>query len=274
MNPTTTKTLVGFVVCSRALAEHKIWLAEPFNIGAAFWDLVLLANDKPSTFYINGAAINVERGQLAWSFASLAKRWKWGREKVAARMRWMQAQQMITMQEHPYTTITTVTNYESYQDVIKFAQDRQQVKQQPDINSDNNPGDKSDNNPATTPTQKEKENKNTPPTGEVPVDLPTVDEVAFVARSAGIPERWALDWLAQQFRRPKQDFPHWSWRDVMALNFRADLLARHPKATGIAPTEPAKNFAPKKFGRRIESGDDNTIIPKPYVRRSTTPAVI
>ena len=72
----------GWVKLHRKLADHELWLAEPFTRGQAWIDLLLLANHKTGFIRRRGITVKVERGQVAWGEEALAHRWRWSRNKL------------------------------------------------------------------------------------------------------------------------------------------------------------------------------------------------
>jgi hypothetical protein len=105
----------GYIKLFRALADSPLWTEEPFTRGQAWADLILLANYKPGHFWIRGNLIHVERGQLGWSAASLARRWSWGQKRVFKFLSDLEKVGQITLQKSNLTTLITITNYHGYQ---------------------------------------------------------------------------------------------------------------------------------------------------------------
>ena len=105
----------GWVLIWREMFEDKLWLAEPFTRGQAWVDLILLANHTPSSFYIRGNEVKVNRGQVARSEMALAERWQWSRGKVRRYIRMLETGQQIVQQKNFLITLITITNYNRYQ---------------------------------------------------------------------------------------------------------------------------------------------------------------
>jgi hypothetical protein len=116
-----SEPLNGTVTLVKALAQHEIWLAEPFNRAQAWVDLLLLANDQPRSFRARGKLVNVERGQLGRSVVTLAERWKWGRNKVIGFLDYLEHLGMVKVESDNITTIITVINYDCYNRRAKTA---------------------------------------------------------------------------------------------------------------------------------------------------------
>ena len=106
----------NYVKCFRQLSDHRIWLAEPFTRGQAFWDLVMLANHKENSFMVRGNLVTVKRGQVGRSEESWSKRWKWSRCKVRAFWSFLIQQNMIKIDRlnSRLTTIVTLLNYDKW----------------------------------------------------------------------------------------------------------------------------------------------------------------
>jgi hypothetical protein len=107
--------LKGSVTCSRSLLDDEVWTCEKFGRGQAYWDLVMLANDKPRQVFINDHPVSVLRGQLAWSLGGLGERWKWSPEKVTGFLRWLDVRGKIQFNPSHVVTIITIQNYDIYQ---------------------------------------------------------------------------------------------------------------------------------------------------------------
>lgn len=105
----------GYIKIHRALRDNPIWEKEPFSAGQAWVDLLLAANFKDTFTYIRKVKIELKRGQLAWSQVTMAKRWKWSRNRVARFLNDLENEGMIEQQSGQLTTITTICNYGKYQ---------------------------------------------------------------------------------------------------------------------------------------------------------------
>jgi len=105
----------GWIKLHRSMFDNELWHAEPFTKGQSWLDLVGNANHKPGSIWIRGVEIKVERGQIAWSELTMAKRWQWSRDKVRRYLGMLKTRQMIIQQKDNYTSITSICNYEVYQ---------------------------------------------------------------------------------------------------------------------------------------------------------------
>ena len=152
--------LKGWVAIHRSICENDLWFLEPFTKAQAWIDLLLNANHKDGEINIRGNIIHIKRGQIGWSQITMAKRWRWSRQKVRRFLEYLITEQMIsidnseitprqlkkTIQQNgqqkksKLTSITTIINYEQYQ---TLQQTLQQTIQQKDNrryinNNDNN----------------------------------------------------------------------------------------------------------------------------------------
>lgn len=53
----------GWISIHRKIQDNLIWNDKPFNRGAAWVDLLLLANHEDKKVLFNGSIINVKRGE-------------------------------------------------------------------------------------------------------------------------------------------------------------------------------------------------------------------
>lgn len=76
--------------------------------------------------------INVKRWQNWYSEDTLAKRWKWSRDKVRRFLNYLETIQQIAQQKSKIKSIITIINYEKYQwnDTTDNTTDKQQTIQQ------------------------------------------------------------------------------------------------------------------------------------------------
>lgn len=105
----------GYIKLYRGMTDNPLWTSEPFTAGQAWIDLLLAANFKATTIYVRKVKFRLERGQLAWSQVTMAKRWKWSRNKVARFIKDLEEEGMIEHQGGHLTTVTTICNYSKYQ---------------------------------------------------------------------------------------------------------------------------------------------------------------
>jgi len=105
----------GWIKLHRQTVEHDWYFSERFTRMQAWFDLLLLANHKPSTFFVRGIEVHVERGEIGRSLQSLAERWQWNRQTIATYLANLEKRGMITQQKaHPINVISII-KYDLYQ---------------------------------------------------------------------------------------------------------------------------------------------------------------
>lgn len=124
--------------------DNKFYFSEPFTRIAAWIDLLLMANYKPSVIYVRGIKIDIDRGQIATSSKALAERWRWSRGKVERYLNELEMEQQIEQQKNNVITLLSITNYNKYQDnkTADRAADGQQIEQQIEQQTDTSNKDK------------------------------------------------------------------------------------------------------------------------------------
>lgn len=106
---------MSYIYLDRELFTHPLWNDRPYARGQAWVDLIQLAQFRPSYFYVRGLRINVDRGQLCHSQDNLAKRWGWGKRKVAKFISDLLNDRQIEVKVHHRIAIITICNYDDYQ---------------------------------------------------------------------------------------------------------------------------------------------------------------
>ena len=105
----------GWITLHRKIDENELWLSEPFTRGQAWVDLLLIANHKPQLLYKRNIPITIERGQVGWSQDKIAKRWRWGRKKVASFLKTLENAQQIKVDNNRTLSRIIIVNYDKYQ---------------------------------------------------------------------------------------------------------------------------------------------------------------
>lgn len=131
----------GWVKLHRQLFDNPIWLAEKFTKGQAWVDLFSNANHKDGSFWVRGNEVKLKRGQIGWSEITMAKRWRWSRNKVRRFLKWLETEQQIEQQKTTITSIITILNYDRYQTF------EQKTEQQKDSRRNTNNNVKNDKKP-------------------------------------------------------------------------------------------------------------------------------
>lgn len=228
----------GVIMFDRAYFDSAEWLnqknaADGFGRGAAWLDLLALANQKATTMEIRGLRIPIERGQCGRSKLALAQRWGYSQGKAAMLLAYWEKTGRLKVDSGNDTTIISILNFDDWQTALagmvceqvgsKPGTDREQIE-----------------------TDKEKDRESTVPRGigiggepdRPPAEIPDDETIRSFAQSwtgdmargipAGIPEVWWSGWVANRLNDEKK-WPR-DWQRALVLAFRADFLNRHPKA--------------------------------------------
>ena len=122
----------GWISIHRKIQDNLIWNDKPFNRGAAWVDLLLLANHEDKKVLFNGSIIEVKRGEKITSLRKLSERWGWSREKTKNFLILLKSENMIDFKTDHQKTTYKIVNYNVYQneDVDKRATEKPQTDQQ------------------------------------------------------------------------------------------------------------------------------------------------
>lgn len=127
----------NWIKLNRDLINNELWLSHPFTRGQAWVDMLMIASHIDSSIAIRGIKILIKRGQIGWSVARLAHRWKWSRAKVDRFFEYLENEQQIGQQKNNVSSVVTILNYEKYQ--ANEHQNEQQNKYQEKTNSKRTP---------------------------------------------------------------------------------------------------------------------------------------
>ena len=105
----------GWVHIHRSLLEHFVWADKPFNMGAAWVDLILMANHEKKKIVIDGKIVVIKRGQTFASCRSLSTRWGWSLGKVKRFTDMLEHEQMVIAERSKNGTLLTLVNYDNFQ---------------------------------------------------------------------------------------------------------------------------------------------------------------
>lgn len=156
--------MLGWITLHRQLADHDLWLAEPFTRGQAWVDLLMLANHKDGCIRVRGNKIPVARGQVGWSQKRLAERWKWSRTKVRNFLDELEnEEQQIVQHKNNTTSVITLVNFKKYQ--LERTAENTTERQQKDSRKTLTKNDKNDKNKKNTDNSNE-------PSGDRPKACP------------------------------------------------------------------------------------------------------
>ena len=106
----------GWLRLYRSLMDNPFWTEEPFTIGQAWVDLLMLANYSDTERFFRGQYQKVERGQIVTSDRYLAERWGWSRDRVRRTIKKLENAKMLTTNRSSNNTTITIENWAKYQE--------------------------------------------------------------------------------------------------------------------------------------------------------------
>ena len=135
----------GWISIHRKIQDNLIWNDKPFNRGAAWVDLLLLANHEDKKVLFNGSIIEVKRGEKITSLRKLSERWGWSREKTKNFLILLKSENMIDFKTDHQKTTYKIVNYNVYQNEYvdkrateKPLTDQQKATEKPLTDTNNN----------------------------------------------------------------------------------------------------------------------------------------
>ena len=103
----------GWIKVHRQLNDHWIW-AKPEYL--KWWlDILMQANIEPKKVLIKGQLIEVNRGEVVYSYETWANRWKINKSKVLRFLKMLEKDSMIVLKSETVTTRITICKYDTYQ---------------------------------------------------------------------------------------------------------------------------------------------------------------
>lgn len=134
----------GWISIHRKIQDNIIWNDKPFNRGAAWIDLIMLANHEDKKIIFNGNTVEIKRGEKITSLRKLSERWGWSRGKTKKFLNLLKDENMIEFKTDHQKTKYKIVNYNVYQneDLDKRAtekplNDQQRATEKP-LNDTNN----------------------------------------------------------------------------------------------------------------------------------------
>jgi hypothetical protein len=103
----------GWIKVHRQLTNHWIW--ENPNYLKWWLDILMQANIEGKKVLIKGQLIDVERGQVVYSYDTWANRWKINKSKVVRFLKMLEKDLMIELKNETVTTRLIVCKYDTYQ---------------------------------------------------------------------------------------------------------------------------------------------------------------
>lgn len=105
----------GYIKVYRNVRDNWVWNDKPFNLGAAWIDLLMMVNHEDRKIIFNKSPLLVKRGSVVTSMRKLADRWGWHRNRVSRTLNALERDGMITQKRDSQCTTITIVNYGVYQ---------------------------------------------------------------------------------------------------------------------------------------------------------------
>jgi hypothetical protein len=103
----------GWIKVHRQLTNHWIWDKPEY---LKWWmDILMQANIEPKKVLIKGQLIQVQRGEVIYSYETWANRWKINKSKVLRFLKMLEKDSMIELKSETVTTRLTICKYDTYQ---------------------------------------------------------------------------------------------------------------------------------------------------------------
>ena len=103
----------GWIKVHRQLTNHWIWEKPEY---LKWWmDILMQANIEPKKVLIKGQLIQVQRGEVIYSYETWANRWKINKSKVLRFLKMLEKDSMIELKSETVTTRLTICKYDTYQ---------------------------------------------------------------------------------------------------------------------------------------------------------------
>lgn len=109
----------GYISLFRKFQRNPIWLdKDPFDKRSAWLDILFEArwHGSPNVTIIEGHIITVQRGEVAYSYPTWAKRWRWTPSKVRRWFKQLEKLGQIALVNEYKTMRVIVCNYDTYND--------------------------------------------------------------------------------------------------------------------------------------------------------------
>jgi hypothetical protein len=219
--------LTGSVTLPKLLLDRDILTSDPANYKSAFLDLWAFANDRERSLKIGGTEIRLKRGQLAYSQQTLAKLWRWDKDKVHRVLTAMQNEGLLTFDTSNRTTIITVLDYTIY-NRDTAAEPEAETEAEPEAGSEAKPDAETEQKCEGGRRKKEDEEgahaRNAGFSGFCPEDAEVLE---YASKFPGEPATgtpgpvapdFAIGWLARMLGR--QQFPP-RWQRALIGDWRA-----------------------------------------------------
>jgi len=101
----------GFTQIPNDVFDDPLWTSEKFTKAQAYADLYRLAQFKPGVVVKRGQIIELNPGQIGWSQAELAKRWKRSVGWVSRLLIYLEKRQYIALQKSNVSSTITLLDW-------------------------------------------------------------------------------------------------------------------------------------------------------------------
>jgi len=103
----------GWIKVHRQLQDHWVWSKPEY---LKWWlDILMSANIEPKKVLIKGQLLEVNRGEVIYSYETWANRWKINKSKVLRFLKMLEKDSMIVLKSETITTRLTICKYDTYQ---------------------------------------------------------------------------------------------------------------------------------------------------------------
>jgi hypothetical protein len=107
--------MLGWIKIHRQINNHWTWEKPEY---LKWWiDILIEANFTHKKVLIKGQLIEVNRGDVIYSYETWAKRWKTNKSKVMRFLKLLEKDSMILLKNETVTTRITICNYDTYQSI-------------------------------------------------------------------------------------------------------------------------------------------------------------
>ena len=105
----------GWIKIDRKIQDNPVLNEKPFDKFHAWMDLLLMAEYKMRTVFVNNTEVTLLPGQILISQRELSDRWGWSRAKVIRFLEELERTTMCTTNRTTNGTTLTLVNWRKYQ---------------------------------------------------------------------------------------------------------------------------------------------------------------
>lgn len=105
----------GWIKLHRDIAESFLYEDKPFNMLAAWEDMLILTNHKDVKTLSRKKILVVKKGTFVTSLTILGERWGWSKNRVKRFLDLIESEKMITRTSNIKGTIIEIVNWDKYQ---------------------------------------------------------------------------------------------------------------------------------------------------------------